>query len=398
MTGVDLDPIPLDRYRTLLELQIATGERRVTLDGDGAFPADAEGIARIAASDGTGWKQNPVPGARPDSMVDLRLPSVELDSDSVFHLSLWFYTGPNPIVLLHGEALPRVTLEYVLATLESTLKETDWDKGRYLDLAEEIENMGLWVLRHRTREIEQSVRDALNDEDFSSEDYAALREYPARLARVEAAAGELNNAGRESKSAEPQGPLGAFAAGKIVADFFHKFVNEAADDARDAVARLSGLISSQQIVLSQRQALETSRFQRVVTIVGAAVLVPGLVAAIFGANVGFQGRESSEAFWAMLLLMAGSGIGSYTVIRFLETGAWAWITQHRPMSWFKSLPAAARLSTLAAIAFLVLIAGIVLLVGSESPGDSPWPNAKDSARDGQRGNSLNVTDDKTRSR
>jgi hypothetical protein len=144
-------------------------------------------------------------------------------------------------------------------------------------------------------------------------------------------------------------------------------VREAADDARDAVARLSGLISSQQIVLSQRQSLETARFQRVVTIVGAAVLVPGLVAAIFGANVGFQGRESSQAFWAMLLLMAGSGIGSYAVIRFLETGAWVQITQHRPVPWFKGLPAVARLGMLAAVALLVLAVGIVLMVSSTSP-------------------------------
>jgi hypothetical protein len=223
---------------------------------------------------------------------------------------------------LHGEALSRATLEYVFAVVESKLKEADWDQGRYLDLAKKVQNMGLWVLNHRTRETEQSVRDALDDENFSSADYAALRDYPARLARVEAAARALNDAGREAKSAEPRGGIGGFGLGNVVPDFFRKFVNEAADDARDAVARLSGLISSQQIVLSQRQALETTRFQRVVTIVGTAVLVPGLVAAIFGANVGFQGRESSQAFWAMLLLMAGSGIGSYVVIRSLETGAW----------------------------------------------------------------------------
>lgn len=383
MADVDVDPISLDGDRILLELKLVAGERRAILDGDEHFPEDTEGIVRIATSEQPGWEQNLVSDTRPDSMVELRLPSIDLDSDSVFRLSLWFSTGPNPLVLLHGEALPRVTLEYVFAVVESALKEADWDKGRYLDLAEKVENMGLWVLHHRTREIEQSVRDALDDENFSSADYAALREYPARLARVEAAARELNEAGRESKSAEPQGSLGSFDLGKVVADFFHKYVNEAADDARDAVARLSGLISSQQIVLSQRQALETARFQRVVTIVGAAVLVPGLVAAIFGANVGFQGRESSQAFWAMLVLMAGSGIGSYAMIRFLETGAWTWITQHRPMSWFKGLPAAARLSTLAAIALLVLIAGIVLLIGSKSP---------DSAPNAQRGNSGKAAD------
>jgi hypothetical protein len=371
VADVDVDPIPTDDDRILVEFKLVTDERRVLLDGDEPFHEDADAIVRIATSEQPGWEQNLVSDARPDSMVELRLPSVELESKSVFRLSLWFFTGPNPLVCLYGEALPRVTLEYVFAVVESAMKEADWDQGRYLELAEEVQNMGLWVLNHRTREIEQSVRDALDDENFSSADYAALRDYPARLARVEAAARALNDAGRESKSAKPQGGIGSFALGSVVPDFFHKFVNEAADDARDAVARLSGLISSQQIVLSQRQALETARFQRVVTIVGTAVVVPGLVAAIFGANVGFQGRESSQAFWAMLLLMAGSGIGSYVVIRFLETGTWAWLTQHRPMSWFKGLSAAARLGVLTAVALSVLAAGIVLMVGSPSPDNQP---------------------------
>jgi hypothetical protein len=382
VTHIDIDPISLDGDRILVEQKFVTGERRVLLNGDTPFPENTEGIIRIGTSEQPGWKQDLVSDTQPDSMVELRLPSVEIDSDSVFRLSLWFFTGPNPLVLLRGEALPRVTLEYVFAVVESTLKEADWNKGRYLDLAEEAQNMGLWVLHHRTREIEQSVRDALDDESFSSADYAALREYPARLARVEAAARELSDADRESKSAEPRGSLGGFDLGHVTPDFFHKYVNEAADDARDAVARLAGLISSQQIVLSQRQALETARFQRVVTIFGAAVLVPGLVAAIFGANVGFQGRESSQAFWAMLLLMAGSALGGYAAIRFLEAGAWAWITQHRPVSW---LNGAARLSALAVLALLALIVGILLVIGSKTP-------------DSQRENPSSVAGNKPQSR
>lgn len=395
MADVDVDPIPLDGDRILLEFKLEAEERRAILDGDEPFPGDAYGIVRIATSEQAGWEQTLVSDTRPDSMVELRLPSVELDSDSVFRLSLWFFTGPNPLVRLHGEALSRATLEYVFAVVESKLKEADWDQGRYLDLAKKVQNMGLWVLNHRTRETEQSVRDALDDENFSSADYAALRDYPARLARVEAAARALNDAGREAKSAEPRGGIGGFGLGNVVPDFFRKFVNEAADDARDAVARLSGLISSQQIVLSQRQALETTRFQRVVTIVGTAVLVPGLVAAIFGANVGFQGRESSQAFWAMLLLMAGSGIGSYVVIRSLETGAWAWLTQHRPMSWFRGLSAVARLGILAAVALLVLAIGIVLMVGSTSPDDqsTSW---EAHAPGGQPGHSLKAADGKSK--
>lgn len=87
-------------------------------------------------------------------------------------------------------------------------------------------------------------------------------------------------------------------------------LQEVARDARDAIARLSGLLVSQQIVLTQRQARDAARFQRVVTIVGSAVLVPGMIAAVFGANVDFRGRNSVRGFWAMLAFMVAGGVGS----------------------------------------------------------------------------------------
>lgn len=335
----------------MVEQKYATGERRVLLDGDAPFPEDAEGIIRIGTSEQPGWKHDLVSDTRPDSMVELRLPSVEIDSDSVFRLALWFFTGPNPLVLLRGEALPRATLEYVFVVVESTLKEADWDKGRYLDLAEEVDYMGLWILRKRVRQTEQSVRDALSDEEFTTPDLEALREYPIRLAHIEVAARALRRRPKvESAKPERLSPFDRLAPPPQVGTRFVDYVDEVEKDARDAVARLSGLISSQQIVLTKRQALETARFQRMVTIFGAAVVVPGLVAAIFGANVGFQGRESTQAFWAMLLLMAGSALGGYAAIRLLEAGAWAWITQHRPVSW---LNAVARLTALALLVSVI---------------------------------------------
>jgi uncharacterized membrane-anchored protein len=90
------------------------------------------------------------------------------------------------------------------------------------------------------------------------------------------------------------------------------------DEARETSARLSGLISSQQVVLQQRQAAETERFQRLLTLVGTTVLVPGLVAAVFGANVKFPGEGTVTGFWAMLLFMVGAGAGSYALLRTLE--------------------------------------------------------------------------------
>jgi CorA-like Mg2+ transporter protein len=346
LTDGSPDPIPLDAYRPLLDFTLIAGEQRRLLDGDKPFPEDTPGVVRIAAGNKASRKAAVSAGARPDSHVKLLVPAVDLDSTDVFEIELWFYTGEHPLVLLSGDqALPHPTLSHVLEVVQSELEEADWDAGRYLDLARNVKNMGLWILQQRTRRIEQSVRDALDDEVFSPADYFDLREYPARLARVERLASHLREQEPKVTSAEPESRYPVLANVDAL-DFFVKYVDEAANDAREAVTRLSGLISSQQIVLSQRQALDTARFQRVVTIIGTAVVVPGLVAAIFGANVGFQGRESSQAFWAMLLLMAGSGIGSYVVIRFLETGAWAWLTQRRPMSWFKGLSAVARLGVL----------------------------------------------------
>lgn len=367
MAELNTDSIPLDRYRGLLDFSLATGEQRQLLDGEESFSEETAGIVRIASGDKAARKAAQVAGARPDSMVKLRLPSVDVDSDEVFEIGLWFYTGERPLVLLGGDhPLPRPTLHYVLAVVQSELEDADWDAGRYLDLARDVKNMGLWVLHQRTREIEQSVRDAVDDEEFSSDDYAALREYPARLARVEAAAQKLRAADPEWESARPKESFGINFS-PITPDFFHKFVTEAADDAREAVARLSGLISSQQIVLTQRQARETARFQRLVTIVGAAVLVPGLVAAIFGANVGFRGRESAEAFWAMLLLMAGSGVASYALIRSFETPVWKWIGKHKPVVWLMALPDVVRLIAWAVTALVALGIGLALLAQSKSP-------------------------------
>lgn len=71
-------------------------------------------------------------------------------------------------------------------------------------------------------------------------------------------------------------------------------------------------------MLTQRQAADTQHFQRLLTLVGTAVLIPGLVAAIFGANVDIPGKGGANAFWAMLLLMVAGAVGSYALLRSLE--------------------------------------------------------------------------------
>jgi len=95
--------------------------------------------------------------------------------------------------------------------------------------------------------------------------------------------------------------------------------------------------------------------------------VPGLVAAIFGANVGFRGRESTEAFWAMLLLMAGSGVASFALIRSLETNTWRRVAEHRPITWLAAASVGSRLVAWSVTAVLLLAAGIALLACAGRP-------------------------------
>ncbi len=156
-------------------------------------------------------------------------------------------------------------------------------------------------------------------------------------------------------SLRPEPDPGLFAISP--ATVFGKWAGDVEDEAKRAVQRLSGLISSQQVVLVQRQRLDVERFQRVVTLVGAAVLVPGLIAGIFGANVDLPGGGTSTAFWAMLLLMAAGGAGSYALLRSIELGYWAGLAQRRPFR----VSAGARALTLGIAAFAFAAGGFVLL-------------------------------------
>jgi CorA-like Mg2+ transporter protein len=363
-----MDQIPLDEFRGLLEVDLNSDERRLVIDGEEPFPEETRGILRFAVGDETAGKAAVKTGLRYDSIVKLRLPDIDLESEEVHTVILRYYKGESLLVLLSGDtSMPRETLNYVIVNVISQLQDADIGASDYLSLARKVEYMGLWVLNQRTRQIEQSVRTPLGDEEFSDADYLSLREYPARLARVEAAARAVRKERPEWQSGKPrEAGLRDFIAPRVQ-DRFYEWGDEAEAEAREAVARLSGLISSQQIVLTQRQAAETARFQRIVTIVGAAILVPGLVAAIFGANVGFHGRESTEAFWAMLLLMAGSGIASFALIRSLETNTWRRVAEHRPIAWLAAASVGSRLVAWSVTAVLLLAAGIALLACAGSP-------------------------------
>lgn len=320
-------------------------------------------------------------------MAVLLIPTADVDGDELFKVRLDFYTGRRPVVTIAArEPLPRAVVEFVAGRIAVLLLETPLDESsRYPDLAFKAEGIGIKMLRSRIRRVEQSVRDALADEQLTTADYRALREYPARLARVEHLAAEMADSEPEMHSFEPVsqsgfptpvGPVGHVS-------FYGKWVNDAAADARDAVTRMSGLLSSQQIVLTQKQAEDAARFQRLVTIVGAAVLVPGLVAAIFGANVGFRGRDSAEAFWAMIVLMIGSGVASYAVIRSFELPVWGRLAEHGPLASLSRWSGERRLAVLGVVALALIAVGFGMLAISDNDSQvrRPQSQAPSSERD-----------------
>jgi hypothetical protein len=337
--------VALDALIGVVELKLPGGEHRWLIDGDPAFDLPTEGVVRI----GIGTKQKLrgplMAGLYSDSAVDLRIPELDLDSDVVHDLRLEFFTGDNPLVLINGAGtMARSTLDFVVRRAITAVGKKDWRAGRFIRVADGVEYMGLWALRRRTSEVEKSVRQALSDEDFSTTELQILQAYPEQLAKVERAAASLKAKWPEVRSAEPNSDRFVPRV-RVTPNPFGELVSEAGRDAKDAIGRLSGLISSQQIVLTQKQARETSRFQRVVTIVGATVLVPGLVAAVFGANVGFHGRGTTSAFWAMLLLMAGGGVATYALVRSFEAGVWRGLSETRAARWAGDLSVRARTAT-----------------------------------------------------
>lgn len=262
-----------------------------------------------------------------DSHALFRVPSQDLDDDQLFNVAVVVYSSARsvPVAVISEEAstLPEpVLLDVARRVALAMIDESD---GGFVktDLAREFKGMAIGMLGTRIFAIEQSVRDALDDEELTQADYRALRDYPKRLAIVESLAYTIQSPEPSWESLRPR-PQGMFAVTVPIAhpDFFFKHANEVAADAKQAVTRLSGLLASQQVVMTQRQRVEVERLQRVVTVVGAAVLVPGLVAAIFGANVSLPGQGSSKGFAAMLLLMVAGGALSYALLRSVELGLW----------------------------------------------------------------------------
>jgi hypothetical protein len=357
-SGPQADEISFAVTETLAEVDVASREVRVLVDGDEPLGPTGTPIARIVSLGDVDVTELTA-DTQADSRAVVRIPHLDLDSDQLYEVRVGVFIGTESVIVLASrEPLPRrVALTLIRRVANDLTESADGDIEAVEDVAREMKDLALPILRTRISEIEQSVRDALSDEQLTPSDYAALRDYPARLAIVERLARDIRNPEPSWDSLRPKPDPGLFGRPAIDMDMFWKWAGDVEDEAKRAVERLSGLISSQQVVLVQRQRLDVERFQRVVTLVGAAVLVPGLVAGIFGANVDLPGGGTSTAFWAMLLLMAAGGVGSYVLLRSIELGYWAGLAQRRP---FRA-SAGARALTLGLAAVALAVGGFVLL-------------------------------------
>jgi len=200
--------------------------------------------------------------------------------------------------------------------------EVDSYQRSLRNLADILEFFPLHVLRERIDLVEKSVRRALDDDHISESDYKDLRAYPDRLALVRKLARILRTFPPDVQERESPTPS-ILAPPVIDTNPFWKAADQVASDAGESMSQLSILISSQQVVLNERQAQVTERFQRLLTLIGSIILVPGLIAGIFGANVAYRGSGTPGGFWAMLLFMIGGSIASYAIIRAIEEGLWA---------------------------------------------------------------------------
>lgn len=356
-----MEDVRLDRSVVVMECDFFDTRPSWPIFDDPEISPPDERVVKLAVGgswdlDRLGFKE-----ARVDSTAHLRVPDPDVDSETIHEIDATFHVGRRGVlVLLGGEgSVSREALLYVGRRAAREIRKIDFDEGPpFYDIGRTVRNAALDVLDGRIERIEASVRDALGDEQFSDLDLMALQTYPERLARVEAAARSLREKQPSWESSEPPSQ---FAWVGQATDRFSESAADRAGEARTATGRLATLISSQQIVLNQRQARSTARFQRTATIVGAAVLVPGLVAAVFGANVGFHGRGGTSAFWAMLALMAGGALVSYATIRALEVGLPARVASRLPGR-LRSVSPTLTLGVAALLGLVLLALGIAVLL------------------------------------
>ena len=157
-------------------------------------------------------------------------------------------------------------------------------------------------------------------------------------------------------------------------------LGELSDRASELIGTISTTLTANLLVQAARQAeregrradheavrdRRLARLQRVATLVASAILVPALVASIFGANVPVPGQGTRRGWWAMTALMVGGGALTFALISAIESGQGLRL-KRRSVAAMRDRERgreASRILPLAILVFgiVVVTAGVLLLV------------------------------------
>jgi Mg2+ and Co2+ transporter CorA len=101
----------------------------------------------------------------------------------------------------------------------------------------------------------------------------------------------------------------------ILVDRSLKDLRELSEELRSAFDIVQSQSTARQLALAQRQQDQTKGLQQKLELITAVLLVPTLVAGIFGANTYLPGKEQTLGFELMLVLMVVGAVSAYMVVR-----------------------------------------------------------------------------------
>jgi len=101
----------------------------------------------------------------------------------------------------------------------------------------------------------------------------------------------------------------------ILVDRSLKDLRELSEELRSAFDVVQSQSTARQLAFAQRQQDQTKGLQQKLELITAVLLVPTLVAGIFGANTYLPGKEQTLGFELMLVLMVVGAVSAYIVVR-----------------------------------------------------------------------------------
>jgi hypothetical protein len=117
---------------------------------------------------------------------------------------------------------------------------------------------------------------------------------------------------------------------------------------------------------AENERKKAEEFRDVITLVGTAVLVPGLVASVFGANVAFRSLNTGHGLTALLLMMLALAIISGTILTIFTRDAPEWWTKRKARktgdraSWRKK-------AALLGLGGLLSVASVAVILSAPKP-------------------------------